>query len=625
MVAAILHVDVDCFYAQVEHRRNPFIDPARPLAVTQKFLVVTCNYAARRAGVAKMMRIEAAKAACPELVCVPGEDLTPYREASDTIFSALSAWGPTQKTGLDEFFVDVSAAAAQEQQQPGWAAGMHVHAASDGTTTAEQASRTGTNYRPMDLRASGGGGSSGGSSGGSAEDERLLRAASHVAASVRAAILADSGLTCSVGLSTNRLLAKLASGLHKPDGMTALPSHEGEAFVGPLPVRVLPGVGSAAAAKLRAAGVSTCAELAAAPPAEMRAALGAGAARLQGLARGLDAEPVEQSGPPKSLSVEDSFKGVNSLEGLGLVLRVLAPDLKRRVSADRASHGRSARTLVVRWRHAATGGAGRAVASRSTPMPTACAEPGEAGVTELIQSATQVLASALRPSEAAPPFTITLLALTASGFEAAAPRGGGAAAGARRAGAGSEAAAGVAAGAAEARRQQQWRSSYGGGGEAAASAALCSKAEERRRREAAHGAAHGVLSDDERGLDVPRGAGRPTEPRPLLVQAPLRLGGPRSSAVAAERGAEEAAEPEPAAAAVCSCPICGAELPPGDNAAQNAHVDACLSGPLLHAEAAGSSATAAPLPRAPTSAAGGGKRKRGGASPGQRTLAAWRT
>ena len=94
----LIHVDVDCFYAQVEENRNPELR-GKPLAVTQKYLCVTTNYAARARGVAKMMGLKDAVAQCPELQLVSGEDLTPYRAASKQILAVLrvacktEAWG----------------------------------------------------------------------------------------------------------------------------------------------------------------------------------------------------------------------------------------------------------------------------------------------------------------------------------------------------------------------------------------------------------------------------------------------------------------------------------------------------------------------------------------------------
>ena len=75
----VIHVDVDCFYAQVEILRDRSLDPQRPVAVFQKFLVVTCNYPARAAGVGKLMRVDVARTRCPELVLVSGEDREPTR------------------------------------------------------------------------------------------------------------------------------------------------------------------------------------------------------------------------------------------------------------------------------------------------------------------------------------------------------------------------------------------------------------------------------------------------------------------------------------------------------------------------------------------------------------------
>lgn len=235
----VIHLDIDYFYCQVEILRNPALRcaPERPVAVTQKFLVVTCNYPAREAGVTKLMRIDAARERCPELFLVAGEDLSPYREASEVVFAELCRCGPTQKLGLDEFFIDVLEAAEallrESQSQPlGWAEGTHVHAARHGTRTAEALSGNQSNYRPMDLRSAADPAAPG--SGGvpmepcatSESDDAsraLLQAASHVAARLRAEVKTATGLSCSCGIACNKLLAKFASGLHKPDAQTALP------------------------------------------------------------------------------------------------------------------------------------------------------------------------------------------------------------------------------------------------------------------------------------------------------------------------------------------------------------------------------------------------------------------
>ena len=266
---AILHVDVDCFYAQVEMARNQHVDRSRPLAVTQKVFGRDRQLPwSAGAGVGKLMRIDKAKAVCPELVLVSGEDLTPYREASSQIFAALSAFGPCQKLGLDELFVDVTAAAHADQQamaaghHEGWSEQCKVHSASAGTRSAESEAGTGTDFRPQDLRATAAGGAADPSDGASSVEAAdaslaLLRAASHVAVRCKQAVWQQAGLTVSVGVASTKLLAKLVSGLHKPDGLSALRPSEAKAFLEPLDVRVLPGVGSAAAARLYEAGQRT--------------------------------------------------------------------------------------------------------------------------------------------------------------------------------------------------------------------------------------------------------------------------------------------------------------------------------------------------------------------------------
>lgn len=142
----ILHFDVDAFYAQVEEVRNPSLRHV-PLGVTQKYLIVTCNYLARAAGVTKLMGIPEAQQRCPALVLVSGEDLTPYRQASKDIMKVLQRFGPAEKLGLDEVFVDVTEEVFTrlvQQPQLKW----HGHLIDGGALELTYDNQ----YRPQDLR-----------------------------------------------------------------------------------------------------------------------------------------------------------------------------------------------------------------------------------------------------------------------------------------------------------------------------------------------------------------------------------------------------------------------------------------------------------------------------------------
>uniref|UniRef100_A0A8C3YM67 DNA polymerase iota n=1 Tax=Catagonus wagneri TaxID=51154 RepID=A0A8C3YM67_9CETA len=104
----IVHMDLDCFYAQVEMISNPELK-GKPLGVQQKYLVVTCNYEARKLGVKKLMNVRDAKEKCPQLVLVNGEDLTRYREMSYKVTELLEEFSPlVERLGFDENFVDLT-------------------------------------------------------------------------------------------------------------------------------------------------------------------------------------------------------------------------------------------------------------------------------------------------------------------------------------------------------------------------------------------------------------------------------------------------------------------------------------------------------------------------------------
>uniref|UniRef100_A0A8C7AD71 DNA polymerase iota n=1 Tax=Neovison vison TaxID=452646 RepID=A0A8C7AD71_NEOVI len=113
----IVHVDLDCFYAQVEMISNPELK-GKPLGVQQKYLVVTCNYEARKLGVKKLMNVRDAKEKCPQLVLVNGEDLTRYREMSYKVTELLEEFSPiVERLGFDENFVDLTEMVEKRLQQ----------------------------------------------------------------------------------------------------------------------------------------------------------------------------------------------------------------------------------------------------------------------------------------------------------------------------------------------------------------------------------------------------------------------------------------------------------------------------------------------------------------------------
>jgi DNA polymerase IV len=250
MARAVLHVDMDAFYASVEQHDDPSL-AGRPLIVGWdggRGVVAAASYEVRRYGVHSAMPVRKALQLCPHAVCVRPR-MARYQEVSAQLFGAFREVTPlVQGLSLDEAFLDVTASL------------------------------------------------------------QLLGDAVEIARRIKRRIRALTGLTASVGVAPNKLVAKIASDLMKPDGLTVVEAARVREVLDPLSVRRLPGLGSKTGAKVEAAGIRTLGELRSAPDAVLWPLFGRYASWMRERASGIDERPVLPEVEEKSLSAEDTFE-----------------------------------------------------------------------------------------------------------------------------------------------------------------------------------------------------------------------------------------------------------------------------------------------------------------------------
>ncbi|UKZ54705.1 hypothetical protein TrVGV298_008517 [Trichoderma virens] len=308
----ILQFDYDCFYAQVFEQKNPALK-SKPVGVKQKNILATCNYNARRHNVKKLMLISEAKKICPDLVLVDGEDLTPFRDMSKILFNFLRShsWnGKAERLGFDEVFLDV------------------------------------TDIIDVDL-----------------ENPIYLRhlLGSHLAQFLRLKLEQDFGYTSTCGISTNKLLSKLVGSKNKPQNQTTLLAFNDEDiinFVDGHKLRTIPGMGSKITHLLESHILSkeldkdsgpfdslvTAREARLHPtisPSFLETLLGGPGAergigsRVWGFLHGVDPTEVkEASDVPSQISIEDTYKGLETVPKITEELHKLSCSLIRRMRVD---------------------------------------------------------------------------------------------------------------------------------------------------------------------------------------------------------------------------------------------------------------------------------------------------
>jgi DNA polymerase-4 len=303
----ILHVDLDAFYASVEMLKDPSLT-GRPVVVGgagSRGVVMSASYEARAFGIRNAMPAVRARRLCPDAVFVP-PDFGSYRAHSNRFREILLAVTPlVEPIALDEAFLDVGGAVL------------------------------------------------------------LFGEPSEIARKIRREVLEGVGVRCSIGVGPSKLVAKLASKQAKPDGLVVVGSQEVTAFLEPLPVRALWGVGEKTAETLGRLGVRTVGDLARTPATVLGRLLGdQHAADLHGLALGVDDRPVVPYEPPRSVSHEETFDTDLDAEE-DLLREALA--LSHRVAVRLREDGYRARTVTLKVRLANFTTLTR---SRTLPAPT---------------------------------------------------------------------------------------------------------------------------------------------------------------------------------------------------------------------------------------------------------------
>jgi DNA polymerase-4 len=285
----IVHFDLDAFYASVAQRDDPSLRGV-PLAVSgssRRAVVLTASYEARPFGVRSAMPLYRARELCPQLVVV-APDFTRYRETSRAVFAIFGEdERAVEGLSLDEAFVDP---------------------------------------RTTDVDV-----------------------AIAFAERVRARVRAEVGLTVSAGVARGKMIAKIASDLRKPDGLTVVAPGSEAAFLAPLPIGRLWGVGPKTQPRLEAAGIRTIGDVAALADEPLYAHFGRGGPFVRELARGIDDRPVDPSRERKSISTEETFEyDVSDEARIIALLREQADELAR----DLQTMGLRAATVGVKIKRA---------------------------------------------------------------------------------------------------------------------------------------------------------------------------------------------------------------------------------------------------------------------------------
>jgi DNA polymerase-4 len=340
----VAHLDLDAFFATVEELENPDLRFA-PLVVGGdphgRGVVATANYVARRFGIHSAMSAAEALRRCPHAVFVrPRHSL--YKDYSREVWSAIREMVPTvEQAGIDEGYLDLGEVAP--------------------------------NF----------------------DDARAL------AEAVRAVVRARTRLSCSLGVATSKVVAKVASDRRKPGGLTVVRPGQEAAFLAPFPIRLLPGVGPRAEERLKSFGIATIGELAAVTDEQLGGVMRGKVGReLRDRARGIDPRPLEVSTERISISQEETFpRDVSDRERLHDELRRMSEKLAEHLR----SRGQVARTVTTKVRYPDF-----SIRTRSTSLPVGTDDAGRIG-----ELACTLLDRALRDR----PSPLRLVGVGVSGLE----------------------------------------------------------------------------------------------------------------------------------------------------------------------------------------------------------------
>lgn len=286
----IVHLDMDSFFVSVERLKNPRLND-KPVAVGGKgprSVISSASYEARAFGVKSAMATEQAIRLCPQLILVP-PSFSDYSQISDKIFSYIKTLSPKyEMVSIDEAYLDLTGC------------------------------------------------------------EKLYPPRIEFGFNLKNKVKEISDLNCSIGIASNKMIAKIASDFCKPNGLLEiLPGTERE-FIAPMTIDKIPGIGKKTALYLNANGIHTCNDLALKTDLWVLQNLEHGGAEWKQKALGISTSLVEEGGERKSLSAEETFiKDVANLEQLKKTLL----DLSEEIGFDLRREGLMAKTIQIKYRY----------------------------------------------------------------------------------------------------------------------------------------------------------------------------------------------------------------------------------------------------------------------------------